>query len=160
MSENVKPIPSGLGGWLLFAMVGLAISIVRANYSLYTTYVPIFSNGTWQALTTPGLDTYHPYWAPLLSLEIAGNIIVIGLAVLALILMLQKKRLAPRMAIACYATAFAFIAINHFAADLIPAVAEQDDSDGWRELLRSAVVASIWIPYFILSKRVKATFTK
>ena len=160
MSDTLSPVPKGLGGWLTVFILGLAFTVLRINYLLFTTYLPIFRDGTWQALTTPGSDNYHAYWAPLLSFEIVGNIAVIGLAVLTLVFMLQKRKLAPRLAIACLATSMLVVLVDYIAADLIPVVAEQDNQDAMRELIRSAFGAMVWIPYFLVSKRVKATFVE
>lgn len=158
MDEKDESSPRGIGGWLLLVGLGLIVSPLRIGYFLATTHWPIFQNGSWGLLTTPGSEAYHPLWAPLLVFEIIGNLGSIVLAIATLWLMFRKSRYTPRIAIAWLAWTAAVVVIDFFAADLIPAVAAQSDPDSVKELVRSIVGAAIWIPYFLVSKRVKATF--
>jgi hypothetical protein len=157
MSE-VKESPKGIGGWLILVVIGLVVSPIRVAYSLATNHWPIFQDGTWQVLTTPGNEAYHSLWGPLLVFEIIGNLGIIILAVTTLIMMIQKLRHTPRLAIIWLTWTATFVTIDFFAADLIPAVAAQNDPESTKELIRSLVGAAIWIPYFLVSKRVRATF--
>jgi hypothetical protein len=157
VAEKTEP-PKGIGGWLIFVVIGLIISPIRVAYLLATTHWPIFLDGTWEVLTTPGSEAYHPLWAPLVIFEIIGNLGVIALAVVTLWHLVRKSRHTPKLAIIWLAWTAIFIAVDFFAADLIPAVAAESDPGSDRELVRSLVSAAIWIPYFLVSKRVKATF--
>ena len=52
----------------------------------------------------------------------------------------------------------AFVVIDFFVADLIPAVAAEPDPESTKELIRTIIGAAIWIPYFLKSDHVKNTF--
>ncbi len=65
--------PAGLGGWLILVGIGVVLSPIRLLISSAITYFPIFSDGTWQAVTTVGSEFYHPFWGPLLLSEIIFN---------------------------------------------------------------------------------------
>ena len=146
-------VKAGIGGWLL-------LTSVRIPYSLYKDLWPIFSEGHWETLTAPTSSAYHPYWAPLLIFETVGNVLLVVLTLVAAYFFFRKLRYAPRIMIAWLAFILAFIATDFFVADLVPAVAAQNDTESARELVRAAIGAAIWIPYFAMSKRVKATFVK
>lgn len=157
---SVVPGPKGIGGWLILVIIGLIASPVRIIYLLVTTYVPFFTEGTWAFLTTPGTEQYHPLWAPLLIFEIAGNLVIVALAIITLIFLFRQLRLTPKLAIAYYSFALLFVVTDYFVAELIPAVAANPDPENLRELVRTVVAAAIWVPYFRVSKRVKNTFVK
>lgn len=157
MSDEGKSV-EGIGGWLILVVLGLIINPIRVAYFLFSTQAPIFSDGVWDALTTPGSEVYHALWAPLLVFEIIGNIGTIALAVLTLWHLLKKSRRTPFLAISWLSWMVTFVVIDFFAGDLIPAVAAQNDPESKKELFRGILGAAIWIPYFLVSKRVKATF--
>jgi len=160
MSEAEGDGPKGLGGWLILVILGLVISPVRIGYFLATAHLPLFRDGGWSELTTVGTAAYHHLWAPLLIFEIVGNVGSIVLAVVTLVLLVKRSRHTPLLAIAWLSWTAGFVAIDFIVADFIPAVAAQADPDSTKELIRSLVAAGIWIPYFLISKRVKATFVE
>jgi hypothetical protein len=153
-------VPSGIGGWLVLPLLGLVLTPLRISFSLYKDMWPIFSEGYWGALTTSTSEAYHPYWAPLLVFEIAGNVLLVVATLALLYFFLGKSKYAPRLMIGWLAFILVFNGTDFFAASLIPAVAALDDSESAKELGRAAIGAVIWIPYFLVSKRVKATFVK
>jgi hypothetical protein len=96
------------------------------------------------------------------------EVIQFGLAIIAVItlivLIFQQKRIARTVAIGLMVGIIILGAIDYFWASAIFA---QHDLDVQSELVtaagsvgRSIVTAAIWIPYFFVSKRVKATLTK
>ena len=160
MSDATALPSKGIGGWLILVVIGLLISPIRLSHFLLTNHWPIFRDGVWEVLTTPGTEAYHALWAPLLAFEIIGNLGSIVLALVTLWFLMRKSRRTPAFAIGCLVWSAAIVVIDFFAADLIPAVAAQSDPDSIKELVRALVGAAIWVPYFLVSKRVKATFVQ
>lgn len=160
MSDATALPLKGIGGWLILVVIGLLISPIRIGHFLVTTHWPIFRDGVWPVLTTPGTEGYHALWAPLIAFEIVGNLGSIALALVTLWFLVRKSRRTPILAISWLMWTTAFVVVDFFAADLIPAVAAQPDPDSIKELMRSLIGAAIWIPYFLVSKRVKATFVE
>jgi hypothetical protein len=160
MSGIASPPPEGIGGWLIFVVIGLVVSPFRVIYFMTQNHWPIFRDGAWQQLTTPGTEIYHPFWAPLIVFEVLGNFVVIAMALITLAFLVRRSRRTPSLAIAWFGWMAALVVIDYFAADLIPAVAAQPDPGSTKELIRSLFAAAVWIPYFLVSKRVKATFVK
>jgi hypothetical protein len=156
----IKPTPKGIGGWLLLVVLGLVIAPLRVVHLLATQHVPMLRDGAWGILTTPGTELYHPLWAPLIVFEVVGNLGSIALALATLWLMFRKSRHTPRVAIAWLAWSTAIVVIDFILGQQIPMVAAQSGPDETRELTRALVSSAIWIPYFLVSKRVKATFVE
>lgn len=150
----------GIGGWLILPIIGLFVMPIRLAISLQNDFLPIFQQGYWEILTTPGTEAYHHLWAPLLIFEIVGNAFFILFDLVLLYLVFTKHHLFPKLFIVFLASNLAFVTVDFFAADLIPAIAGQDDPESLKELGRTVIGALIWIPYFLTSERVRNTFVK
>ena len=159
MEEQKQKSLQGIRGWLVLPLLSLIFSPLRASFSIYKLFWPIFSEGDWQILTTATSKAYHPLWAPFLISELVGNIAIVIVGLIALWFFLRKSRLAPRWVISWLAATLILVVVDFVLANQIPAVAAQKtDPESIKELARSVIGAAIWIPYFLVSKRVKATF--
>ena len=151
--------PLRIGGWLYLVALGLSVTAIRGTYQMYSVYWPIFRDGYWPKLTTAGGAGYHVLWAPLIVGEIVGNLCVIALSVFALAHFFRKSRKTPRAAVVCYSFGVALVLLDYFVSGFIPAVANNRSASN-SELFRACFSAAIWIPYFLVSKRVKNTFVR
>jgi len=147
-----------IGGWLILVAIGLIFTPIRLLVVLFKDLLPALSADTWSRLTTPGTEAYHPLWAPLLFFEIIGNCLFILFPIIIAIFFFQKRRFVPRLIIVLLLSNLVFVAIDYFAADFIPFVAAQEDIGSLTELIRVFMAGVIWVPYFLVSKRVKGTF--
>jgi hypothetical protein len=147
-----------IGGWLILAAIGLILTPIRIFVTVAKDLVPAFSSDVWPRLTTPGTEAYHPLWAPLLIFEMVGNCLFILFAIVIVIFFFQRRIFGPKLIIIFLLSNLVFVATDYFVADLIPFVASQEDIGSLMELVRVSVVCLIWVPYFLVSKRVKGTF--
>jgi uncharacterized protein (DUF2062 family) len=120
-------------------------------------FVRLHVDGSWEALTQPGSEAYHPLWAPLLIGELVGEMILCVIGLVALVLFLRRSWRTPTWMIVWYGSSFALSASVGAVLGNIP---DMVDSNNIGSVLRAAAVALIWIPYFMRSKRVKATFVR
>jgi len=161
MAEAASTDLEGLDGWLTLVILGLIGSPIQIVVSFATKFWPLFRNGAWNALTTPGSPIYHSMWAPLLIFEIAGNVVLIVLPIVTLVLLFKRSRKTPRWAIAWFALWVCFAVADYCLGNLVPAVAAaQSGRYGVAGIVYTSVAAVIWIPYFLVSKQVKATFIR
>ena len=152
--------PVGLSGWLVLVGLGLVITPFRLAIFLLQTFPPIFSDGTWGTLTTPGSAPYHPLWAPLLLAEMAINSIFILMSIYLLFLFFRKSVRFPRLYILFLLSNLAFLLADAFAVTIVLPSQPFMDPNTAREFGRSVFAACIWVPYLFLSKRVKNTFVR
>lgn len=150
--------PKGIGGWLIVPLLGLIVSPIRIIFQTTTNLLPLLNTSTWSALTNPSSSAYHSLLGPLIIFELVANatLVIFGFWVFAAFV--TKSSVTPRLYIVWLS---AFVAVQ--VADLavgsqIPVVAAQLDHRSLGDLFRAVVGASIWIPYFLRSKRVANTF--
>ena len=149
-----------IGGWLILVAIGMGLAPLRSLLVVGKTFLPIFLTERWRVLTTPGTAAYHPLWAPILIFEFAGNIVLIVLAVVVAVCLFQKRRILPKLMIGFLLSNLLFVAGDYVVADWIPAVARQNNPQSLRELAKILFGCLIWVPYFLVSKRVKGTFIR
>lgn len=152
--------PRGLGGWLIIPLIGLIIALVKMLFVLFQIYLPIFQDGTWSIITNSESEYYHSLWGPLVISEMVINIGLVIFCGYLLYLFFTKQRLFPKFFIMYMVINVVFLISDTYAASLIPSVAEQRSNGIDPDLSRAVIGAVIWIPYFLLSKRVKNTFVE
>ena len=155
---DINTDPRGIGGWLILPMLGLIIAPIQMGALLAMVYMPIFLDGSWEILTTPGSEAYHHLWAPILVFEILCNVCLLVFSVILLVMFFRKHCKLPCLIIVFYVLNLAFVGIDFFVSDLIPSVAEESDPKSVKELIKAITNAAIWIPYFLQSRRVQNTF--
>lgn len=150
--------PEGLGGWLILVGIAVVASPFRIALDAVMTFQPIFSDGTWTTLTDPTDATYNPLWKVIILGEIATNILM-GLAWLyAAYLFFTKQPLFPLWFRSLLIISFMVILADAFLIMFIQPTAQVFDTDTVKNLARSIVAIAVWVPYTLLSKRVRNTF--
>lgn len=150
----------GLNGWLILVGIGVVISPIRLLITLVPSYQPIFEDGTWEALTTVGSESYTPYFGSLLIGEMVFNAIMFAASIYLIYLFFSKHHLFPKLYIVIVMATLIFIPLDAWlVTQLFPSL-PMFDTETTTEFLRAVLVAAIWIPYMIISKRVKATFVE
>ena len=149
-----------IAGWLYLVGIGVVMNPLFLLVSVGGDLLPLFFSDTWTMLTTPDSAAYHPMWAPLLIFELIGNVGLLLFSVVVAVLFFQKRKLLPKVIIAFMLSSLTFVVADHFLANTIPFIANAADSELTIAIIRSAVTCIIWIPYFLLSKRVKGTFVQ
>jgi hypothetical protein len=152
--------PVGIGGWLILVVIGLIANPVLIARSLVVDFLPLFTEGIWEQLTTPGTSLYHPLWQPLIIFELAGNVSLIALAIITLAHLFTKSRRTSTLMIVYLAVQATFVVADFFLGEQIPALAAQPKFEEIKDMVRVLISTAIWIPYFCVSKRVKATFVE
>lgn len=138
----------GIGGWLCLTAISLVFSPFLYLIRFVKTYLPVFTNARMQ----PFLQNNQALHA-LLLFEAVTNIILIVVLVWLNYLFFNKKRSFPTFMILFLVLACVIQSVDHFAA-----IAVIQKSLSILMLVRVFMGAAIWIPYFLVSRRVKVTF--
>jgi len=152
--------PSGLGGWLILVAIGLVLNPLKIGALVVATFLPIFQNGTWALLTTPGEEAYHVLWGPVILFELVGNLVMIAIAVALLVLFFRRSRHFPKTYIFFMLGSLLFILVDAWAVSLVLPEEPILDPETLKEVMRWALACVIWVPYMLSSKRVANTFVE
>lgn len=155
-NENLK----GISGWLILVGIGVVISPIRLLITTVPVFHPIFTNGTWEAVTTIGSEAYHPLWGPLLIGEVLYNLCMVLASTYLIYLFFSKHHRFPSFYITIVAVSLIFIPLDAWLISFVMPVEPMFDPDTAKELGRVLVGGLIWVPYMLKSKRVKVTFVE
>ena len=150
----------GLGGWLILVGIGVVIAPIRLLVTYVPLYKTIFEDGTWEALTTVGSEVYNPLWAPLLIGEIVYNSVMVVASIYLIYLFFSKHYLFPKLYIAIIAISLVFIPLDAWLVTKVLPSEPMFDPETTKEFMRTLISGLIWVPYMLISKRVKLTFVE
>ncbi|MBT2323172.1 enhanced serine sensitivity protein SseB C-terminal domain-containing protein [Variovorax paradoxus] len=154
-----SPAPEGIGGLLILPLLGLIASPIRMIYQIYTgMIVPLANAQAWDALTNPSSPSFMPFYAASVGFELLINLFLVVFGVWVLWNFLRSKKDTPTLFILWVG---AHVAVNLVEVLLLGRLTPQAEYEAaLRNLPRILITALIWIPYFLLSKRVRNTFTR
>ena len=150
----------GLGGWLILVGLGVVVAPFRMLFNTLPAYEPLLQSDIWHALTSPDSAAYHPLWGPLLIGEIAVNSAIFLASLYLIYLFFAKHRWFPSAYIGIVMFSLVFIPADAWLVSIVLPEEPMFDPETTKEFVRTLIGAVIWIPYMLVSKRVKATFTE
>jgi hypothetical protein len=150
----------GLGGWLILVGIGVVVGPSRLAYGYGPIYYSIFTDGTFEILTTAGTEAYHPLWGPFLIGEAICNSFIVLASVYLIYLFFTKHYLFPKVYIAIVAISLIFIPLDAWLGSFVLINEPMFDPATTKEFARTLVNAVIWVPYMLVSKRVALTFVE
>ena len=139
----VDPKLVGIGGWLTLTAIGFVLGPIISVVGLIAAF------GMFAKVAEAGFRGIY-------TLEIVTLIVMLAFMVYAATRFFGKKRNAPAVIIT-----FLLVSLGTSVILLLielTAGAEVFAVETGKQLFRDAIAAAIWIPYFRVSKRVKATF--
>jgi hypothetical protein len=142
-TKEVDPKLVGIRGWLVLPAIGLVLGPIVGVVSLVVGFA-LYS------------DVAVAGWGGLFAAEMVVELGLLIFMIYAASRFFSKKRNAPMVIIALLVTG---LAANGLLLLVELGVGAEDFAEETtRMLVRSIISAAIWIPYFRVSKRVKATF--
>ena len=154
-----RPKPIKIRGFLIVVAIGLVVSFLQNLGLLLAAFVPFIRPEIWERLTSPEWTSYHPNWKVVMLFQLFAGSTMVGLNVIALFLFFTKGRAFPRFIVFTIPTIFVLGVVDYYLSGSVPAIAESKEySESSTNLIFRFVALHVWIPYFLLSKRVRATF--
>lgn len=150
----------GISGWLGLVAFGVVLRPIIFGVQLATGFAYPFNLDTWESLTTAGTESYVAWYAPLISMEVVGNTLLFLGSLLLALLFFKRKRAFPGLFIALMLFMLAFNSVDTWAAGQLIKSEPTETVSEWSQITMILIQAAIWIPYMLLSRRVKLTFTR
>jgi hypothetical protein len=157
--DNGK-VYSKIGGWLILFAFGLVLYPVQTLFLLVTELFPAVFSDNWAALTSPANPGYHSLWAPLVIFELIGSSVFFMYSILLIVWFFQRRRRVPGLVYFFLVANIIFVSTDYLIINFFLIRGNSMNVDTTINFVRTVVAGSIWIPYFMFSRRVKQTFTQ
>lgn len=161
-SAKVRPYYYGFGGWLYIFAAGI-IYQVYGTVNVMTSLIQTINSKEFEVWTDPSSDSYNAFWYPGIMMEIIFEIIILLFAIIMAIYCIKLSKYFKGIAITFIISSFVFQLL-----DLVLMLTLQngyvepifDNDTLYQGVERAFIYTVIWLPYFLLSKRVKNTFIR
>ena len=146
VSDSADRGLTGIGGWLILHVIGLALGPFVAMFGLVADCRLLFGRGGQIAFAKlPGLEAVVLY-------EAITNLVFVTALIVLNILFYNKKKAFQTYIIIFFAVRFVLLLADHLMA------ARFNPHSVPTSVIQSFVVCAVWIPYFLQSRRVELTF--
>jgi transglutaminase-like putative cysteine protease len=153
--ERPDPALRGIKGWLILPAISIFIMPFVIAWGM-TEYLYLYSDTQWELAkmqTSTGM-------ARLILAEVILNQVMLVLSVFLLIMFLQRRRGVPRLFLGFFLFMLAYNGFDLLAIQLLSIHGVEVEVGEVQKLVRMTVSTVIWGSYFMVSRRVKATFTR
>src|SRR5262249_23409735 len=153
--------PPKIRGALILVAFFMFFSLIQNLGYFLGSIAPIIRSPLWDRFTNPNSPQFHPHWKLVFVCDALTCTLILSWNIAMLVLFFRKKRVFPQFLPVTLPIIFLVILAGHYLSGLIPAVA---GSVGYAKegsmLITKFIGLHIWIPYFLLSKRVAKTFVR
>ncbi len=143
--------PTSIGGWMVLPLIGMFITPFLIGFQIYNA--EYLDQNLWQSALNNGENSVNLLF--LILAELLVNLQLIGFAILLLILFLKKRSSLPLLIIVFYISNFIILAADSL---ILYKMGFDINSEDVMEIVKSILRISIWLPFFLVSERVKSTF--
>lgn len=159
--QKATAAPPKIRGLLILIAFGLVLNLLQNFATMLGGIAPLLGHRLWGKYTDPLSPDYHPMWKTVILCDAIFGVFTFLITLVLAVLFFRKKRLFPKLAALSLPLLFIISYLSYFLGGKIPAVAMQPEHiRSGRDLVIRFIAFHLWIPYLLLSNRVRQTFIR
>lgn len=147
------PNLAGIQGWLILPAIGLPLTLIGSVIPSTMSFGRLFTWPVQEMFAALGIGG-----AVALLVHFTLGVWFIGLVAAALVFFFRKSQLAPLLVAAVFLVSIVICSLELVLSAAAPNALASGNKPPAVEFALALFKAAIWVPYFHLSRRVKATF--
>ncbi len=155
MTDNKQV--EGIGGWMALVAIGVWLNPLSMLITISNNH-EIFKNGNWFYLTNPSLPDYTPGFSGLMVFEFTMTLLLFAMSLYLVWAMMKGKQSFPKVYILLIVLSLFYHSLGEAAASTVFPGLNFYDREYNSRMSGLFLVAVVWIPYMLMSVRVKNTF--
>ncbi len=161
--DEPPPLPSssrlqGLGGWLILVGFGVCVRPFLVLVPFVQGFGQFFEARTTETLTLATSPAHIPGFALLICVEASVNLVLLLGSIWMIVLFFRQHRHFPRVFIAMFTGGLVFQIVDLVAANAL--LSETTEVQDVKQIFQLVIYCAIWVPYMLVSRRVRATFVR
>ncbi|WP_392559281.1 DUF2569 domain-containing protein [Orbus mooreae] len=148
---------TGIGGWLILVAIRIVVAPLSLLFFIVVSLNEIVFSGLLQELSSMDSPYYLSGFLPVYLIEVAINIFFLLLSIYLAYLFFTKNYKTPKIFIINESAYLVFLVIDTLVCTHLFDYYEADIQT-IKDIVKSFIACCIWIPYFLISVRVKNTF--
>jgi hypothetical protein len=153
-SLSVEPLK--IGGWLIFPTIGLILAPFLSIY--YIIEADYFNQTSWDFISSTSSLGYNQIWTVAFLIELLGNLFFLVYVFFLLLLLFKRRTIFPVHYIVLRILNLLFVIFHLFLTGMIDSEYFEASNSVARALIGPVVAVGVWVPYMLVSQRVKDTF--
>jgi transglutaminase-like putative cysteine protease len=154
-TEQINGKLEGISGWLVLPALSLIINPLKIAVESSDGWY-VFSATQWSIVG----DTTGTSMLITIAFEMVTNVAMFVMGLFLIVMFFTRRRSFPRLFIMYFVFCTIVFAVDLVTVHLLPYPELEIEPSDYTELIQMTLYTVIWSLYFIVSKRVKATFTR
>lgn len=159
MEHNLKKkSKKGLSGVVIFAVISFISSLILSYNNVITEIYPFSFDEQWLTISNLALDSYNKQWMKLIIFNLVSDITVLLFGIMLLIMFIKRSKYITLTLVFYFMYRVLLVTLIFYFRTVIKGPLTPDLTEIGTTAINSLIIPALWVPYLLLSEKVRETF--
>lgn len=146
------------GGIVVLATISYILSIYLSFNSVKSMIYPFSFDTRWQEISNLAISSYNKQWVNFVYFTQIANILVLIMSIILIVLFTKQSKYITNALIIFFMFRIVILTLTFYFQTVIKGPATPQVLEIASYILRALVIPGLWIPYLMLSEKIRETF--